>query len=138
MATREDARVAVVTAVEALKATWAPYPLLVEYDNRIAVNRATQSNPFLCVRIKYMGGEQLALGQNGGHRLMGMIELEANVKQGQGSKQANDLLQHFYPTLHQTDAFPPVRTYAARFTSKPPKEGWDNEVALIPFWFDVL
>ena len=138
MATREDARVALVTAVEALKTTWSAYSLIVEYDNRILVNRSTQSNPFLCVNMKYMGGEQLALGENGGHRLMGVIELEANVKQGQGSKLANDLLQHFYPTLHMTDAFPPIRTYAARFSSKPAKEGWENEVALIPFWFDVL
>lgn len=138
MSTRELARTALVTAVENLKTTWVTYPLVIEYDNRISVNRATQTNPFLCVSIKYMGGEQIALGPNGGHRLMGIIELEANVKQGQGSKLANDLLQHFYPTLHKTDAFPPLRTYAARFSSKPPKEGWDKEVALIPFWFDAV
>ena len=138
MTTREQARVALVNAVEALKATWTAYPLTVEYDNRMAVNRATQTNPFLCVKLRYMGGEQIALGENGGHRLMGIIELEANVKEGQGSKLANDLLQHFYPSLHKTDAHSPLRTYAARFSSKPPTKGWDNEVALIPFWFDAL
>jgi hypothetical protein len=138
MATREDVRVALVNAVELLKATWVGYPLLVEYDNRITVNRSTQSDPFLCVNLRYMGGEQVALGENGGHRLSGVLELEANVKQGQGSKLANDLLSHFYPSLHMTDAHYPLRTYAARFSSKPPKDGWDKEVALIPFWFDVL
>lgn len=138
MATREQARVALVNAVEALKATWTAYPLLVEYDNRITVNRGTQTNPFLCVSLNYMGGEQLSLGTNPGYRNMGVIALEAHIKEGQGSKLANDLLQHFFPILQMTDAFAPLRTYAGRHTSKPPKDGWDNEIVLIPFWYDTL
>jgi hypothetical protein len=137
MATREQARVALVTAVEALKSTWTAYTLLIEYDNRVVVNRATHSNPFLCVDMVFMDGYQTTLG-NRGYRSLGTVVLEANVKEGSGKKLANELLEHFFPTLQMTDAYPPLRMHAAKFGSRPAREGWVAEAAVIPFWYDTL
>jgi len=136
--TREQVRVALATKINSTLALWADYPLEVEYDNKMTVNRATQSNPFLCVSMVYMDGEQIALGENGGNRVMGVIVLEANVKEGSGTAQANTLLDFFYPVVHKTDSMPPLRTQAAKFSSKPAKDGWVAQAALIPFWYDSL
>lgn len=136
MATREQARVAITTRVNALKATWVAYPLIVEYDNRNLVNLATQTNPFLKVSIVYMNGYQVDLSATPNHRMLGTIIVEAFSKEGSGSKMANDLLQHFYPTMHMTDSMAPVRTYAAQFKTGRLFDGWQPEAAIIPFWFD--
>ena len=138
MSTMEQARVALVTKVEALKTTWSAYPLLIQYDNRESINYATQVNPFLRVSIDYLDGSQIALGPNGGHRMMGVILLEAWVKQGQGSKLGNELLEHFYPTIHMTDTMPPLRTRAAEFKSGNTINGWKAQAAIIGFHHDVL
>ena len=138
MSTMEQARVALVTKIEALKATWVAYPLLVQYDNRDNINYATQVNPFLRVCLDYLDGSQIALGPNGGHRMMGVILLEAWVKQGQGSKLGNDLLEHFYLGVHQTDSLPPLRTRAAEMRSGNKINGWVATAAVIGFHVDVL
>lgn len=136
---RESIRVALVTKVETLKATFAGYPLIVEYANENVVNTALQVNPYLKVSITYQGGQQIDLGDSPGHRLMGTVIIEACVKAGRGTKEANKLLQHFYPAIHMKDTIPPLRTLAARFASKPAySDGWATEAALIPFWADSL
>lgn len=137
MSTREEARVALVTKVEALKATWTAYTLVVQYDNRLLVDLAKQTNPYLRVSMEYLDGNQIALGPNGGHRLIGAIVVEAWVKEGAGMKQANDLLQHFYPSMHMTDSMFPLRTYAAQFRSGNAVKGWVAEAAIIGFWHDA-
>lgn len=136
MATREQARVALTTKVNALKATWLAYTLIVEYDNRMLVNLATQQNPFLRVGMVYMDGFQIDMSTAPSHRILGTIVVEAFTKEGGGSKMANDLLQHFYPSLHMSDAMPPIRTYAAQFKTGRVFDGWQPEAAIIPFWFD--
>lgn len=138
MSTMEQARVALVTKIEALKTTWSAYPLLIQYDNRESINYATQVNPFLRVSIDYLDGSQIALGPNGGHRMMGVILLEAWSKVGTGSKLANELLEHFYPGISQSDAMPPLRTQASSFKSGNKINGWVAQASLTPFWHDTL
>lgn len=135
---RESVRVALVAKVEALKATFTAYPLAIEYVNGQAVNTATQSNPYLKVHLTYQDGQQIDLGRNPDYRMIGTIVLEACVKEGTGTRQANELLEHFYPALHMKDTIPPLRTLAARFTSRPARQGWSAEAALIPFWADSI
>lgn len=136
MATREDVRVALTTKINALKATWAAYTLIVEYDNRTLVNLATQQNPYLKVSIVYMDGFQVDMAASPTHRVLGTIIVEAFTKEGGGSKMANDLLQHFYPNLQMSDAMPPIRTYAAQFKTGRLFDGWQPEAVIIPFWYD--
>ena len=135
---RESVRTALVAKVQNLISTFTAYPLKVEYANGNKVNTSLQTDPYLKVWIVYQDGEQTTLGTNPGHRLMGTIVVEACVKEGSGTKLANELLAHFYPALHMKDTIPPLRTLAARFSSKPAVDGWAAEAALIPFWADSL
>lgn len=136
--TREQARQAVTTKVEALKASFTDYTVIVEYDNREAVNRATQSKPFLAVTLVYIDGYQINLGPSSQHRPIGTIVVEAWDKEGAGTARVNKLLDHFYRGMQMTDSMAPVRTFAARFASKRvPVQGWIAQSALIPFWYDT-
>lgn len=137
MANRENARAALATKIEALKATWVAYPLEIEYDNQNRVNLPNQTHPFLCVKLIWMDGYQVDLAEAPLHRVLGAIILEAKTKEGQGSKKGMALLDHFYKPLHMTDANPPLRTQAAQFKSPEPKLGWATDAAIIPFWFDM-
>jgi hypothetical protein len=135
---RELGRKAVVSKIESLKVNFTDYPLVVEYANSVVVNTSTQQNPYLKAHIVYQDGLQTSLGTVPTYRMLGTIVLEACVKEGTGTKQANDLLSYFYPELHLTDTMFPVRTLAARFSSKAAKDGWAAEAALIPFWIDAI
>jgi hypothetical protein len=135
---REAARVAVVTAVQALKATWTDFPLTIEYGNTV-IDLAKQSKPFLRVTIMYHDAFQVDLSQHARHRATGGILIEALAKEGSGDKIQNQILEHFYKPLHMTDANPPIRTYAAKFLPmKPPVHGWSNAGITIPFWYDDI
>lgn len=134
---REEVRKALTSKVEMLRLTWPEFTLLVEYDNFDTVNLATQSDPFLCISMVYQGGFQAALGPAAPTRVMGTLVVEAKVKAGSGTAQANRLLEHFYPALHMTDSMLPLRTFAARFSSAPARSGWVAQAALIPFWYDA-
>lgn len=136
--TRETVRQKITTAVQALKTTFTGYTVVIEYDNMQTVNRATQSNPFLSVTLVYIDGMQVGLGYGSMHRPIGTIVLEAWDKEGAGTARMNKLLDHFYRGLQMTDSMAPVRTHAARFSSKRvPEQGWIAQAALIPFWFDT-
>lgn len=136
MTTRESFRQAVVTAVEARKALWPGFTLVVEYDNRIIVDTQTQTNPFLCVEIQYIDGEQVDLGGNPNHRTYGQLTVAAAVREGGGSKQANELLDHFYPALHLT-TIDGARMWGAKPEKTKPHRGWVYYPVSIPFDFDT-
>lgn len=135
---REEIRAAVVTKMTALAGTFTAYPLKIEYANGDVVNQATQVNPYLKVHIVYQDGAQIDLARSPGYRLIGTLLVEACVKDGSGTRKANELLNHVYPALHMKDTIPPLRTLAARFVSKPARDGWAAEAALIPFWADSI
>jgi len=138
MTTRSSFKAAVATAVEALKATWSDYALVVEYDNRLIVDTQSQTNPFLCVHIYYVGGEQASLGQaTKHHRVYGSLVLSAAVKEGAGDEKANDLLQHFYPSLHMT-TIDGARTWGAVPSKERAHRGWVYYPVVIPFDFDNI
>ena len=136
---RELIRIALVTKVESLKATFSSYPLVIEYANGNVVNTALQKNPYLRVWIVYQDGQQIDLSNKPGYRLIGTLVVEACVKAGTGTSAANKLLEHFYPELQMKDTIKPIRTLAARFASKEAgSDGWATEAALIPFWADSI
>ncbi len=135
MATLEQARIDIVTAVEAAK-TGAPIsPLVIEYDNRIVVDTQTQTKPYLAVHIKFMDGHQASLAANPIHRIQGQIHLAAVAKIGSGSADALKLLDFFYPQLHGR-AMGTVRCHMAKIAPTTIHLGWEYYPVLIPFWFD--
>jgi len=135
---RELARVAVATRIEELKATWTAYALLVEQENLQAVNLATQVLPYLKVELVYISAEQAEISRNPRHRAYGHVLLTACVREGQGTKRANELLEHFYVPLQMQDGLPPLRTFAADFVRSKLKEGWVHTPVLIPFYYDTV
>lgn len=130
------ARTKIVEAVEFAKLSYGN--VLIEYYHLKAVDLNTQSDPFLAVRIMNYDGNQINLGRNGGNRIQGTLILEAKYKEGDGSKVAFNILEHFYMRIHMSDAYYPVRTQASRFSSRPLVKGWLAEAAIIPFWYDSI
>lgn len=133
MATLEQHRQSIVTAVEAAKATFTTYPLIIEYDNRMLIDQATQRNPYLCVDILFMDGFQADLSTNPIHRKVGQIHLQAVVKEGAGSAQALQLLDHFGTAL-QAKILGGVRTKMQTYARSKPHLGWVYTPVVIPFW----
>ena len=132
--TLEQARTAITTKVQSLVATWNAYQLEVEWDNRNTINFSTQTNPYLCVEIMLIDGDQAGLTTT--QRIFGSLLITARVRNGQGTASANALLEHFYPSLQMSDSMFPVRTHAARVVSVKPVNDWAGQSAVIPFWYD--
>jgi len=133
MATLEQHRQSIVTAVEAAKAAFSAYPLSIEYDNRMIIDHATQVNPYLCVNIRFLDGSQADLSTSPIHRKIGQIHLQAVVKEGDGTAKAYQLLDHFAPRLHRT-TLGGVYTKMASYVREMPHLGWVYYPAIIPFW----
>ena len=132
--TREDARIAVRTKVEALRQTLA---VDIEYDNIKTIDLSMQTKPYMKVCLEYMDGMQVDMGPNGYTRAIGVILLDVRVKPNTGTKDQNAILEHYYRGLQKTDSMAPVRTLAARFDSAGVIDGWYSEAAVIPFWYDT-
>jgi hypothetical protein len=137
MATLEQARIDIVTAIEAAKAGAPVSPLVIEYDNRIVVDTQTQTKPYLAVHVKFMEGRQADLSARPIHRISGQIHLAAVAKDGTGSSEALKLLDFFYPQLHQR-SMGVVRCHMATLAQVKPHLGWNYYPVLIPFWFDKI
>lgn len=134
---REAARAGLTKVVVDLAKTF-PGGVSVELPNQLQLDYATQTKPFLKVDIRFIDGWQASIGQDRHHRVVGSLVLEAWVNQGMGMKPANDILEHFYPNIHMRDTIPGVRTFGAKFASRPGPSGWRIEAAIVPFWFDDI
>jgi len=134
----EVIRQSLVTAVEAAKVGFSGgYTLLIEYDNRVAIDTQTQQNPYLMVSVKVIDGDQIDLHTNPTQRFTGQMYVTACVKEGTGTAKATQLLDHFYPRL-QLKAFGPVRTRMAVPTRPVPNLGWMLYPVIVPFWMDKI
>ena len=135
--TLESARAAIATAVDTASAGSPTPNLVIEYDNRMLVDTATASAPFLRVEVAYAAGYQADLSATPIHRFSGNIVLSAVVKEGQGSSDALKLLAHFYLAL-QAQQFGPVRTRKCSPGGSQAFKGWVYHRVFIPFWFDTV
>ncbi len=133
---RESVRQALVAMVEARKALWTDYSLIIEYDNRLLVDTQTQHNPFLCVNLTYFDGEQIDLGSQN-HRDHGLLVISAAVRENEGTAKANALLDHFVPALHQKSVGT-LRLWGSRPHKERPHLGWVYYPVAIPFEADTL
>lgn len=137
MATLEQHRQSIVTAVEAAKATFTAYPLIIEYDNRMMIDHSTQVNPYLCVDLKFLDGYQADLSTNPIHRKIGQIHVQAVVKEGAGTALAYQLLDHFAPKLERK-IFGGVKTRMSTYAREATHRGWVYFPVVIPFWADDI
>ncbi len=132
---REAIRYAVADKVSQLIAA-SPYPsLVVEFDNQLIVDTNTQQEPFMCVRVKLIDGDQIDLSNTPTHRFRGNIELAVAVPKGHGSSKALKLLDYYYPRIHKS-SFGGVRTYMATTVSDTEHLGWVYFGVAVPFLYD--
>lgn len=134
--TREEIRGVIVDLVEARAASWSAWPLLIEYDNRLVVDLKTQQDPYLCIDIAYISGEQVDLAGTD-HRVYGQVHVMAAIREGGGTAKANQLLDFFVPALHMK-ASGGLRLWGSKPVSKQPHLNWVYYPVIIPFDADTL
>ena len=132
----DSARTQIVTAVEGARAAWTNF-LVVQYDNRIAVDPQKAHDTWLDVNIMFTDAYQGDLSDQPFHRHIGIIQLAAVTKYGNGTAEGLRLLEHFYTRL-QRKQFGSVRTLV--MDPRPTRQhlGWDWQMCAVPFWFDVV
>jgi hypothetical protein len=132
MSNIETYRQQLVSAVEVAKETYANQDLVIEYDNRYLVDMNTQTDPFLCVEVSYVGAAQADLSNKPVHKIAGMLILTAKVREGAGTANAYNLLDHFYEKL-QFRVIGDCRMEMANIIRPAKLAGWWGISAIIPF-----
>lgn len=121
-----------VAAIEAAKESYTNKNLVIEYDNRYLVDMNTQSDPFLCAEIVYVGAVQGDLSNKPIQKIAGMLVLTAKVREGAGTAGAYSLLNHFYENL-QFRVIGNCRMEIASIVKPAKLAGWWGISAVIPF-----
>ena len=130
----ELARQAITSRLEQIKAQYGT-PIIIEYDNRTLVDRATQKDPFIMVDILYLSGEQGSIGLDTYVRTYGQILFSACVKENTGLKAAAEIVDFFSQKLEIRE-FSSVRTFGASPQKFQEALGWYYLPVVIPFYFD--
>lgn len=135
--TREDVRKALV---ESLQAT-IPTDVRVQWPGLPQVDVSMNKDLFLTVRIVYMDSMSPDLGTRSSTRLLGIIEVTFNYKEGNFGDlpKCNELADKVQNLLSNTDSIVPLRTYATRQETlrRGSESGWITETLVTPFWYDT-
>ena len=119
---------------EQIRLDWSAYPLLIEHDNRNVINLATQQNPFLCVSIINLGGQQFDLGAKPRTRQFAQIHIAAAVKQGKGTADLDSLLD-FVGTYFNMKDLTTVRCQSIALMKDKLEKEWYYRPAVIGFYY---
>ena len=133
------ARSDIVTAAQAALAAWVgpPTPLVLAYQNQTVLNVDSQVNPYLCVDIYFIDGEQLSLGATKVLADYGQIHLVAHARENSGTLVSQQILDHFR-TYFELKTFSLVRTHAGKGAASYLRSGWNCTPLVIPFWYHRL
>ena len=142
--TREDARKAVVSKLK----TVIPSNVRVQWPGTAQIDVSTNKNLFLTVRLVYMDGTATDLGSSANNRLIGILEITFNFKEGNAAdyKIFNNLADTIQKLVSNTDELKPLRTYATRQETarrdfniqvRGSESGWITETLVTPFWYDT-
>lgn len=133
------ARTELVAVAEAAKAAWVgpPSPLLLSYQNQGLIDPGSQFDPYLCVDIFHLNGEQLSMGQTKALVDYGQIHLVAHARENGGMLVCQQILDHFRPYF-ELKTFATVRTHASRGAAEYAKAGWVCYPLVVPFWVNRL
>lgn len=129
-----QARQAVMAVVQQIVNDHLSYPLAVERDNRATVDISQQENPFLQVSILHLGGGQAELGPNPNIRHDGQIVISAVVKDGDGTADAEALLDFVLPYF-STQSLGALQCEAAVMTKGREHLGLWYQPAIVPFYY---
>lgn len=128
------ARAEIGAVLKAAQAAWTAYTLVVEQDNSDEVNEATQTDPYLMVTIKNLGGDQLDLGTDPFSKQDGQILLTACTRAGEGTADGLALLDFMGRYFAMKD-FTTVRCRTAEAVGGKRVKGWWYESMIIPYWY---
>lgn len=132
MSNIETYRQQLAAAVEVARESYVDQNLIIEYDNRYLVDMNTQTDPFLCVEVTYAGARQADLSNKPVHMIAGLLVLTAKVREGAGTANAYNLLDHFYEKL-QFRVIGDCRMEMANIVRPAKLAGWWGISAIIPF-----
>jgi len=134
--TFEGARAAIYGRLNTIWAAANP-TVPVRYENRLLVDLATETDPFLACEVLFNDGEQISLGITPAHRVEGAIYLAVWVKEDTGTAVPLGLIDGLFD-LFKTTAFGGVNTRAPRPLPGHDHKGWYITTLRVPFWFDQL
>lgn len=130
----EDAATEIRAIFEQVRTDWTAYELLIEHDNRNVINLATQVNPFLCVSIVNLSGQQLDLGAKPRTRQFAQIQMAAAIKQGKGTAELDALLGFIAPYFNMKD-LTTVRCQSIALMKDKLEKEWYYRPAVIGFYY---
>ena len=142
--TREDVRKALVRSLQAV----IPSNVRVQWPGSPQIDVSKNKDLFLTVRIVYMDSMSPDLGTRSSTRLLGIIEVTFNFKEGNSGDliKFNQLADTVQSLLTNTDSIVPLRTYATRqetprrdfnIQGRGSESGWITETLVTPFWYDT-
>lgn len=98
MTTQTQASIDITAVIKQIIAAHTAYPLAVEQQNMGTVDQATQVDPYLKVEIRFLGADQIELGEkNQLVQQWGQVWLTAICKPGAGTAQVKALLDFVTP-----------------------------------------
>ena len=142
--TREDVRKAIVNKLK----TIIPSNVRVQWPGTAQIDVSKNKGLFLTVRLVYMDGMATDLGDSANNRLMGILEITFNFKEGNAAdyKTFNNLAETIQSFVSNTDRLKPLRTYTTRQETarrdfniqvRGSESGWITETLVTPFWYDT-
>ena len=142
--TREDARKVVVNKLN----TVIPSNTRVQWPGTAQIDVSKNKDLFLTVRLVYMDGSATDLGDSANNRLIGILDITFNFKEGNLAdfKKFNELADTIQSLVSNTDRLKPLRTYATRQETerrdfniqvRGSESGWITETLVTPFWYDT-
>ena len=137
MATLDGYRVALFSAVEAAKAGFSAFPVVIRYQNQTSTDVSELEHPFLDVELIYNVGRQADISNKPWHRLAGFLVLTAKDREGAGTQKPNQLLEHFYPKLHMR-GIGGVQLEMSDIKTPPVRGGLYSVSAMIPFTINKM
>lgn len=131
------ARQALMTVVAQIVEDWTEYPLVIETDNRNAVDQSQQVEPYLKVMIDFLGGHQADMADNPIERHYGQIVLQVVVRCGDGTAEGATLRDFIRPYFSLKNLGGLQLEAAERHKSREIL-GWEHLPLLATFYFHAL
>ena len=131
------ARQDIAAAIEAARAAWTAYPLVVEQENRDVIDQVTQVNPYVGVDVVFYDGQQMDLGPDPLQGIYGQIYLAVCTQEGKGTSGVTPLMDYMNKALSRR-TFSLVKTAVPKPQPYVIKKGWYCQISLINFWYHEL
>ena len=131
------ARQDIAAAIEAARAAWTPYNLVVEQENRDIIDQVTQVNPYVGVDLMFYDGQQMDLGPAPLVGVYGHILLAVCTQEGKGTSGVTPVMDHMSQALSRK-TFSLVKTSVPKPQPYVIRKGWYCQLSLINFWYHEL